>query len=54
MTFYPFNGQWITDKNERKYRHMSIIIFPVCAYTAIPDEERQMDDWIIQSEDNKK
>ena len=24
MTSYPFNGQWTTDKNERKYRHMSI------------------------------
>ena len=35
MTSYLFNGQWTTDKNERKYRHMSIIPFPVCAYGAI-------------------
>ena len=35
MTSYLFNGQWTTDKNERKYRHMSIILFPVCAYAAI-------------------
>ena len=35
MTSYLFNGQWTTDKNERKYRHMSIIPFPVCAYAAI-------------------
>ena len=27
-----FNGQWTTDKNERKYRHMSVITFPVCEY----------------------
>ena len=35
MMSYPFNGQWTTDKNERKYRHMSIILFPVCAYAEI-------------------
>ena len=48
MTSYLFNGQWTTDKKERKYRHMHVIPFPVCAYAAIPHEERrQMDDWII-------
>ena len=25
MTSYLFNGQWTTDKNERKYRHMYIV-----------------------------
>ena len=34
MTSYLFNGQWRTDKNERKYRHMSVIPFPVCEYAA--------------------
>ena len=29
-----FNGQWTTDKNEGKYRHMSVIPFPVCEYAA--------------------
>ena len=45
MMSYHFNGQWTTDKNERKYRHMSIISFPVCAYAAIPYEERQQMDY---------
>ena len=27
MTSYLFNGQWTTEKNERKYRHMFIIPF---------------------------
>ena len=55
MTSYFFNGQWSTDKNERKYRHMSVILFPVCAYAAIHYEERrQMNDWIIWKEDDKK
>ena len=35
MMSYLFNGQWSTDKNVRKYKHMSIIPFPVCAYAAI-------------------
>ena len=48
MTSYIFNGQWLTDENERKYRHMTVIPFPVCAYAAIHFEERQqMDDKII-------
>ena len=48
MTSYLFNGQWTTDKNESKHRHMSVILFPVCAFAAICYEERrQMDDWII-------
>ena len=48
MTSYLFNGQWTADKNERKYRHMSVIPFPVYAHAAICHEEiRQMDDWII-------
>ena len=41
MTFYLFIGQWAIDKNERKYRHMSVILFPVCVYAAIPYKERQ-------------
>ena len=48
MTSCLFNGQWTTDKNERKYRHMSVILFHVCAYAAIHYKERQqMDDSII-------
>ena len=43
MTSYLFNGQWTTDKNERKYRHMSIIPFPVCAYAAIHYEGRRLE-----------
>ena len=44
MTSYLFNGQWTTDKNERKYRHMSIIPFPVCEYAAIHYiDERQLE-----------
>ena len=40
-------------KNERKYRHMSIIPFPVCAYATIHYKEgQQMDDWIIYTEDD--
>ena len=35
MTSYLFNGQWTTDKNDRKYRHMSVIPFPVCQYATI-------------------
>ena len=46
MTSYPINGQWTTDKNERKYRHMSIILLPVCAYAAICYEED--DKWMIE------
>ena len=42
MTSYLFNGQWTTDKYERKYRQMSIIPFPVCAYAAINQEGRQL------------
>ena len=34
MTSYLFNGQWTTDKNKRKYRHLSVIPFPVCEYAA--------------------
>ena len=53
MTSYPCNGQWTTDKNERKYRHMSIILFPVCAYAVIHYKERgKMDDLIIKKEDD--
>ena len=32
---YLNNGQWANDKNERKYRHMLVIPFPVCEYAAI-------------------
>ena len=53
MMSYLFNGQWTTDKNERKYRHMSVIQFPVCVYAAIHyKERRQMDHSIIKREDN--
>ena len=53
MMSYLFNGQWTTDKNERKYRHMSIILFPVCAYAAIHYKERQLIDYsIIKKEDD--
>ena len=35
-TMYCLNeGPWTTDKKERKYRHKSIIPFPVCADAAI-------------------
>ena len=54
MMSYLFNGQWPTDKIERrKYTHMSIILFTVCAYVAIYYKERQqMDDSIIKKEDD--
>ena len=42
MTSYLFNGQWTTDKYNRKYRHMCIIPFPVCGYAAIHYEGRQL------------
>ena len=42
MTSYLFNGQWTTDKDERKYGHMSTIPFPVCAYAAIYYEGRRL------------
>ena len=32
------------DKNERKYKHMSIILFPVCAYVTIHYRQRQQID----------
>ena len=52
---YLFQCQWTTDKNERKYRDMSIILIPVCVYAAIQfKERRQMDDSIIKKEDNYK
>ena len=55
MTSYLFNGQGRTAKNERKYRHMSVIPFPVCAYAAIYYKDRQkMDDSIIKKEDDQK
>ena len=41
MTSYLLNGQWTTDKNEMKYRHMFVIPFPVCVYAAINYKERQ-------------
>ena len=34
MTSYLFNGQWTTNKNERKYRQMSVVPFPVCEHAA--------------------
>ena len=42
MTSYLFNGQWTTEKYNRKYRHMYIIPFPVCAYAAIHCEGRRL------------
>ena len=48
MMSYIFNGPWTTDKNLRKYGHISIILYPVCAYAAIHYKERRlMDDSII-------
>ena len=48
MTSCLFNSQSTTGKNERKYRHMFVIPFPVCAYAAIHYRQiRQMDDTII-------
>ena len=41
MKSYLFNGQWTTDKIERKYRHMSVIPFPVCAIATISYKERR-------------
>ena len=35
MTSYLFNCQWATDKNERNYKHMSVIPFPGFAYALI-------------------
>ena len=53
MSSYLFNDQWTTDNNERKHRHMSEILFPVCMYAAIHyKERRQMDDSIIKKEDD--
>ena len=53
MTFYLFYGQWTTDKKERKYRHMSIIPFPFCAYAAIHYEGRRlMNELITEKEDD--
>ena len=34
MKSYLLNGQWTSDKNERKYGHMSVIPFPVFEYAA--------------------
>ena len=31
----PYEGQFKTDRYDRKLPHMSIIPFPVCAYAAI-------------------
>ena len=51
MTSYLFNGQWTADNDERKYRHMTVIPFPVCAYAAIHYEGRQqMNDWIKEDD----
>ena len=34
MTSYLFNNQWTSEKNERKYRHISVIPFLVYEYAA--------------------
>ena len=52
MTSYLVNGQWTTDNNERKYRHMSIVLFPVCAYAAIHYEGRQLMNEFTKKEDD--
>ena len=53
MTSYLFNGQWTTDKNERKYKYMSIIPYPVCAYAAIHYAGRRlMNELITEKEDD--
>ena len=53
VTSYHLNSQWTTDKYDRKYRHMYIIPFPVCAYAAIHYEGRRlMYEWITYKEDD--
>ena len=48
-----FNGQGTTDKNGRKYRYMSIILFPICANVVnYYKERRQMDNSIIKKEND--
>ena len=42
----PLQNQWTTDKYDRKYRHMYIIPFPVCAYAAIYYEGRRLENKI--------
>ena len=34
-TSYLSKAQWTNDKSKRKYKHMSVIPFPVCEYAAI-------------------
>ena len=36
---YLNKGQWTNDKNKRKYRHMSEILFPVYEYAAINQKD---------------
>ena len=46
MTSYLFNCHLTTDKNARKYRHMSIIPFSVRAYASIHYEGRRLKSFI--------
>ena len=54
MTSYLFNGQWSTDKNERKYRHMSIIPYPVCLNAAIYYEGRRLMNKLLRRKTTRK
>ena len=54
MTSYPFNGKGTTDKNEKKYRHMSIIPFPICAYAAIHYEQRRLMNELLRRKTTRK
>ena len=36
---YLNKGQLANDNNKRKYRHMSVILFPVCEYAAINQKD---------------
>ena len=54
MTSYLFNGQWTTDKYNRKYRHMYIIPFPVCAYAAIHYEGRRLMNELLRRKTTRK
>ena len=52
---YLINGQWTAVKNKRKYRPMSVLPFPVCAYAAIHYKERQqLGNWILKKEEDWK
>ena len=45
---------WTKLNNERKYRHMSIIPFPVCAYAAIHYEGRRLMNELLRRKTTRK